>query len=243
VKAAQPVHPFTAGAILLTAIALALLLITPESTAALLAATCVIAAVTGTGRGVKLGLAATAPIWVLLFIVQGVFAEGPRVAAPWGGTLSHEGLIRMVSQGTRLSTIAVASLAWATWFSPHRFLQAAIARRWPFGAAFLVVATLDAADRLRDQARCLREAQRTRGIRVAGSVTVRARAFPALVFPLLLSVLTEADDRALALETRGLTISGPRTSTDPPPDRWSERCLRWLLLLGVLTLATWRVLR
>jgi energy-coupling factor transport system permease protein len=214
--------------------ALALALPSPGQTTALYVFTVILAVATGTGRGVRRGLVAVLPIWVLLFVLQGVYGEGPRVVTPWGGTLSQSGLLWAWSQGTRLAVIATASLAFASSFDPHRFLQAAIARRWPFSAAFLLVATLDAADRLGEQAHRLREAQRTRGVRVTGSLAERVRAFPALVFPLLLVSLTEADDRALALETRGLTTPGPRTAVDPPRDTAIDRSVRWLALVSVV---------
>lgn len=236
-------HPFTSGAVTLALIALAVVLPTPQQTTALYAITIVLALSTGAGRGVRTGLVAVAPIWVLLFLLQGVFGDGARVAAPWGGTLSQPGLLWAWSQGTRLAVIATVSLAFAASFDPHRFLQAAIARHWPFGAAFLLVATLDATDRLGGQARRLREAQRTRGVHVTGSLTTRARALPALVFPLLLASLTEADDRALALETRGLTIRGPRTATDPPRDTAIDRIVRWLALASVVAVVIWRMQR
>jgi energy-coupling factor transport system permease protein len=240
---ARRAHPFTSGAVTLALIALALVLPSARQTAALYVATIVIAVSTGAERGVRSGLVAVAPIWILLFLLQGVFGDGARIAAPWGGTLSQPGLHWALSQGTRLAVIATASLAFASSFDPHRFLQAAIARRWSFAAAFLLVATLDAADQLREQARRLREAQRTRGVHVTGSLRTRARALPALVFPLLLASMTEADDRALALETRGLMLRGPRTATDPPRDTATDRIVRWLALVGVVAAVIWRVRR
>ena len=68
---------------------------------------------------------------------------------------------------------------------------------------------------------------------MTGSPAERVRAFPALVFPLLLVSLTEADDRALALETRGLTAPGPRTAIDPPRDTTGDRIVRWLAFASV----------
>jgi len=238
---ADRAHPFTAGTVTLALVALALVLPTTSGTAALYGVTIVIAIATGAGVGVRRGLLAVLPIWILLFILQGVLGDAPRMTAPWGGTLSQPGLQWALSQGSRLGVIATASLAFASVFDPHRFLQAAIARRWPFGAAFLLVATLDAADRLGAQARQLREAQRTRGVRVTGSIATRARALPALVFPLLLASLTEADDRALALETRGLMIQGPRTAIDPPQDRIVDHVVRWCALVCVVLAIIWRV--
>lgn len=234
-------HPFTNGAVALALIALALALPSAAAVALLYLGTVLLAWLSGAGRGVRRGLVAVFPVWLLLFLLQGVLGDAPRIAAPWGGTLSQPGLEWALSQGSRLAVIATASLAFASVFDPHRFLQAAIARRWPFGAAFLLVATLDAAERLADQARRLREAQRTRGVHVTGSIAVRVRAVPALVFPLLLASLTEADDRALALETRGLMIVGPRTVIDPPNDSAIDRVIRWLALLLVSAGVVWRM--
>jgi energy-coupling factor transport system permease protein len=238
---AQRAHPFTNGAVAMALVALALILPSASQAATLYLCTVVIAWSTGAGTGVRRGLLAVVPIWLLLFLLQGVLGEGPRIAAPWGGSLSEPGLQWALSQGSRLAVIATASLAFASVFDPHRFLQAAIARHWPFGVAFLLVATVDAADRLGQQARRLREAQRTRGVRVTGSMITRIRAVPALVFPLLLASLTEADDRALALETRGLMITGRRTAVDPPPDTVADRAVRWFVVLLVAAATAWRI--
>jgi energy-coupling factor transport system permease protein len=238
---ARRAHPFTSGAVALALIALALVVPTATQAAALYGCTILVAVASGAGASVRRALIVVFPIWILLFLLQGVLGDAPRVTAPWGGTLSQPGLHWALSQGSRLAVIATASLAFAGVFDPHRFLQAAIARRWPFGAAFLLVATLDAAERLGAQARRLREAQRTRGVRVTGSIATRARALPALVFPLLLASLTEADDRALALETRGLTIDGPRTVSDPPRDSPVDHAVRWLSLGAVIAAIVWRI--
>lgn len=234
-------HPFTSGAVTLALIALALILPAPIWTIALYLTICVGARLTGVGRSVWLGVLILLPIWILLFVMHGVLGEGARFAMPWGGTLSQAGAAWALDQGSRLAAIITASLAFAAHFDPHRFLQAAIDRRWPWSASFLLVATLDAADRFGEQARRLREAQRTRGLRVHGSLAQRARAVPALVFPLLLASLTEADDRALALESRGLTAHTQRTAIDPPRDTPLDRIIRWGALGVVVLVIYWRV--
>lgn len=137
---ARRAHPFTAGAVALTVIVLALLLPTAMQVTVLYAVVVALAILTGAGAGARRGLIAVLPIWILLFLLQGVLGADPRVAAPWGGTLSQPGLEWAWSQGSRLAVIATASLAFASVFDPHRFLQAAIARRWPFGPAFMLVA-------------------------------------------------------------------------------------------------------
>jgi energy-coupling factor transport system permease protein len=238
---ARQAHPFTTGAVALALASLGVLAPAPAGTAVLYATTVALALVAGAARGVWLALLISGPLWVLLFVMHGILGEGPRVPFIGGGTLSAEGLDWAIGQGARLGAIVTASLAFAVTFDPHRFLQAAIARRWPWPAAFLVVATLDAADRFGAQARRLREAQRTRGLRVRGSLWTRARAVPALAFPLMLAALTEADEHALALETRGLTLPGQRTALDPPPDTQVDRVVRWAALVAVLAAVAWRI--
>ncbi len=238
---ARQAHPFTTGAVALALATLGVLAPAPLGTAWLYAVTVALALLTGAARGVWLALIIAGPLWLLLFVMHGVLGEGPRVSFIGGGTLSAEGLEWAIGQGTRLGAIITASLAFAVTFDPHRFLQAAIARRWPWTAAFLVVATLDAAERFGGQARRLREAQRTRGLRVRGSLATRARAIPALAFPLMLAALTEADEHALALETRGLTLPGQRTALDPPPDTAIDRMIRWAALAAVLAAIVWRI--
>lgn len=234
-------HPFTSGSITLALIALAIILPAPRATIVLYLVICAGAVLAGARRAVWLGFLMVLPIWILLFVMHGIMGEAPRFAAPWGGTLSEPGLAWALEQGSRLAAIITASVSFATLFDPHRFLQAAIERRWPWSAAFLLVATLDAADRFGDQARRLREAQRTRGLRVKGSLALRARAVPALVFPLLLASITEADDRALALESRGLTAQTRRTAIDPPHDTALDRVVRWSSLAVVIAAIYWRV--
>lgn len=238
---ARRAHPFTVGAVALALAALAIIAPAPHGTIMIYLATCLLAALTGVPRGIVLGLILSAPLWLFLFLMHGVLGEGPRIEVAWGGTVSASGAALALAQGSRLAAIITASLAFATAFDPHRFLQAAIARGWRFDAAYVVVATLDAADRLAAQARRLREAQRTRGLRVRGSLRVRIRALPALVFPLLLASLTEADERALALETRGLTMRGPRTAIDPPIDTLLDRAVRWGALAVVITALAYRL--
>jgi len=94
---------------------------------------------------------------------------------------------------------------------------------------------------LRERAQRLVDAQRCRGLATRGGPLVRLRALRALALPLVLSALHEVDERALALETRGLVAGARRTPLAPPADHWSQRVLRWALVLGCVVLIVWRV--
>ncbi len=237
---ARRAHPFTPATVALALAVMALVAPPPQGTLLIYVVTVVVAVLTGGTRGVLFGIAVCTPFWILLLIMHGVMGDAPRATVVLGVALSTAGMSWALEQGLRLAAIVTASLVFATSFDPHRFLQAAIARGWRFDMAFLVVATLDAADRLREQAVRLREAQRTRGLRTGRSLLSKSRALPALVFPLMLMSVMEADERALALETRGLTLVGPRTPIDPPRDRAIDRVIRWTAVLLVGATAWWR---
>lgn len=237
---ARRAHPFTPAAVALALATMALLAPPPQGTLVIYIMTVSIAMLTGGARGVALGIAVCAPFWILLFIMHAVLGDEPRGMVIFGLALSATGLSWALEQGLRLAAIVTASLVFATSFDPYRFLQAAISRGWRFDLAFLVVATLDAADRLQEQAVRLREAQLTRGLRTGRSMLSKARAIPALIFPLMLMSVMEADERALALETRGLTLVGRRTPIDPPIDPPIDRVIRWSALLLVAATAWWR---
>ena len=139
-------------------------------------------------------------------------------------TLARAGWETALAQGARLGAVATASLALFASFDPSRFLDAVAARGCgSFHAAYLIVATLQAAPRFRQRAAGILEAQRARGLRFSGGPIRRVRALLPLTGPLVLGMLSETDDRAMALETRGLDARVARTPLDPPVDRLGDQ--------------------
>jgi energy-coupling factor transporter transmembrane protein EcfT len=55
-------------------------------------------------------------------------------------------------------------------------------------------------------------------------------------------MLTEADDRAMALEMRGLGARVARTPLAPPPRRAGDRIARWAIGALVVAGIAWRLL-
>lgn len=166
-------------------------------------------------------LLTAAPFWLFLFLLH------DRATA--------------VTIALRLTTM-IASFLWlVAVLSPARLVEAMVAAGWPVTAAFLLSATLRAVPVLRERARRIVDAQRCRGLATRGSPLARWRALRALALPLVLSALHEVDERALALETRGLTSNVRRTPLAPPRDSGIERTVRWGLLFGCAAALVWRL--
>lgn len=233
-------HPFTPLVLTLCVAVLAVAAPGPKSAAALYATTVVAVVLGGAGRAALRALIPLAPLWFFLFLLHGVLGDGDQVVV-LGLSLSRDGLAAAVTQACRLGAIATASLALYASFSPARFVDAVADRGWSFSVAYLVVATLLALPRFRARALAILDAQRSRGLRLRGSLLNRVRAVGPVTFPLLLGALAEVDERGFALETRCASGVVHRTPLDPPVDGIGDRAIRWLASAGALAALLWRV--
>ena len=239
-------HPFTPLTATLAVVFLAFLLPAPAGPVILAVLAVASAPLLGDGGALRPTFIIVIPLWLLLFLVQGVLGDAPFTAiGPL--TLSVAGAREALAQGARLTAIVVPSVLALRGFRAARFVDAAAERGWPFSAAYLVAATLQTIPRLRHRVILIRDAQRSRGLRVRGSIVQRVRALVPLTLPLILGALADADDRAVALESRGVAAVGVpgarRTPLDPPVDRALDRAVRWGAVLAVVLAAAWRVIR
>lgn len=146
-----------------------------------------------------------------------------------------------IAIGLRVTTMVVSFVWVAAALEPARLVEAMVAAGWSVSLAYVFAGTLSAVPLFRERARRIVDAQRCRGLPSTGGVPARLRALRALALPLILSALHEVDERALALETRGLVPGARRTAIAPPPDSVTERAVRRALVVLCLALLVWRV--
>ncbi|WP_270326009.1 energy-coupling factor transporter transmembrane component T [Enterococcus malodoratus] len=73
---------------------------------------------------------------------------------------------------------------------------------------YLVLASLNVVPQMQRKVKIIQEAQESRGVEVTGNFIQRAKAFLPLIGPVVLSSLTDAQERGMTLETRGFSIKG-----------------------------------
>lgn len=73
---------------------------------------------------------------------------------------------------------------------------------------YLILASLNVVPQMQRKMKTIQEAQESRGVEVSGTFLQRAKAFLPLVGPVVLSSLTDAQERGMTLETRGFSIKG-----------------------------------
>lgn len=232
-RAPGMLHPFTPFLLTLGVVVLAFALPAPSGPVLLYAAVLACALGYGHARAARAGALVCLPLWAFLLLLHVVLPEG-------------RGLAVALAQAARLGGVATASVMLFQSFRPSRFLDAVVERGWSFPAAYLVVATMQAAPRLRERAAVILEAQRARGLRLSGGPVGRIRALRPLVLPLLLGIIAEVDDRAMALEIRG-TAGGEgaprRTPLAPVPVLPLDRLLWWVTAVAIIGALIWRALR
>jgi energy-coupling factor transport system permease protein len=214
-------HPFTLLAVAAALPALAWILPAPAGGAGAAVVALGLAGTAGARRGLWPALLTAAPFWVFLLMLHDVATT--------------------VMIGLRLTTMA-ASFVWVVAvLPPPRLVEAMVAAGWSARVAYLFAATLSAVPLFKARGQRLIDAQRCRGLSPRGGLASRLRALRALALPLILSALHEVDERALALETRGLAPGIRRTPLAPPRDRVGERVARWGLALGCAAALVWRI--
>ena len=235
----------------LTPLAAALLLVTaayigppPWAAAAALAISLTMAWWAGVGRrATTLAAVVALPTFALLALTNGVLrpehASAAVGALPYDATAVDDALALALRLGA-----AVAALgAVVAGIEPRRLTRALAARGLPGWASYLLVATLEAAPEARARAQQVLDAQRCRGLATGGGVMGRLRALAPLVGPLVAGMVTESDERALALDARGFVAGRARTAltpvADPPAERWTRLAI-WMAIVG---LVVWGLVR
>lgn len=107
--------------------------------------------------------------------------------------------------------------------------------------AFVAVATIEAVPTLVERAATIGESQRARGLDTEGSLRARLRGLLPIVGPVIITSLTDVEERSLALESRAFSRPGRRHLLWAMPDSSPERALRWLLLATLVALVGARV--
>lgn len=215
----------------------------PWSAVAALAVALGGAAATGMGRRVgALAAAVGLPTAALLLVMNALHPAAGASAAAFGPVRVDAGAaLDAVVVALRLAA-AVAALGWVVvGVSPRRLTRALAARGLPSWAAYVLVASLEAVPEARRRAQEVLDAQRCRGLSTGGGMAGRLRALLPLAGPLMVSLVTESEERALALDARGFAPRRRRTALAPVPDRPVERAARAACWIALAALLAWRI--
>ena len=183
------------------------------------------------------------PFAISVTLIQGFLWPGGTPILDFGfASLKLEGAIFAVASIGRI-LIVVSSFLWFTLTTrPDLLMTALYQRGLPASLSYIITATIQIIPRFQARANTILDAQRARGLETSGSIIRRARGIVPLVVPLILGSLVDVEERALAIEARGFTHPGRKTSLIEIHDPGWERKARLVILVIlalVLLLSIW----
>jgi energy-coupling factor transport system permease protein len=163
-----------------------------------------------------------------------LFSIGPFDATVEGVDFAGQILVRLFAISTAIGLFGLTT-------DPRALVKDLERRGLSSRFAFVAAATLEAVPAMVERAQVIQASQRARGLDTEGSIPSRLRGVLPLVAPVILSSLTEVEERTLALEVRAFGRPGRRHLLWWAPDRTWERALRWGLVLGFVALVALRI--
>jgi energy-coupling factor transport system permease protein len=163
-----------------------------------------------------------------------LFQIGPFDATLEGVEFAAQTLVRLFAISTSIGLFVLTT-------EPRAFVFDLERRGVSPRIAFIAVATVEAVPTLVDRAAVITESQRARGLDTEGSVRARLRGLLPMVGPVILTSLTDVEERSLALESRAFSRPGKRQLLWSMPDRGAERVLRWTLVLALIVIGLARL--
>jgi energy-coupling factor transport system permease protein len=210
---------------------------------AIIAVMAVLSGVAGVGgRLGRASLFLTLPIAISVVLVSVftragttvLFTIGPFDATAEGVDFAAQTLVRLFAISLSIGLFVLTTAPRALVFDLER---RGVSPRF----AFVALATIEAVPTLIERAGIIGESQRARGLDTEGSVRARLRGILPLVGPVILSSLTDVEERSLALESRAFSRPGKRHLLWAMGDTAWERMVRWLLLLALVAAIVARI--
>ena len=194
------------------------------------------------GRLVRISLLLTLPIAISVVLVSVftragthiLFSIGPFDATSEGVDFAGQTLVRLFAISTSIGLFGLTT-------EPRSFVLDLERRGLSPRFAFVALATLEAVPAMVERAGVIGSAQRARGLDTEGSLGARLRGVLPLVGPVILSSLTEVEERSLALEVRAFGRPGRRRLLWRIPDSGIQLAVRTLLLVALITVLVVKV--
>jgi energy-coupling factor transport system permease protein len=183
------------------------------------------------------------PVVAFLFLMQAFFLPG-GITEIWRlGPLSlkAENLQTAFLNGMRIFSMVSSFTLFLLTTHPSELMSDLTHRGLPSQFAYVIISTIQIIPQMQAKAQTIIAAQRARGLDTQGSFIKRIGALLPLVGPLVFGSLVEVEERAIAIEARGFTSTGAKTSLREIPDAAPDRLLRWLALLFVLAAIVSRI--
>lgn len=155
------------------------------------------------------------PLTVMLMFIQGGFSsknETP-LAQIWFLTLWQEGTMYALRIILTVLVFLGSFFIMNRTTKPSHLVAALTSTGISPKAGYLVLSSLNVVPQMQRRMLVIREAQAARGLSTEGGALSRLRAYVPLLTPVVMSSLTDAQERGMTLETRGFGLKGVKRTS------------------------------
>lgn len=196
------------------------------------------AASCGKGKGYGKIMLSVLLIFVLLLVLaRALFYEGGGPVLFTFGKFSiyRDGILAGLKSSSIIMGFSSSLVFFYTTTEPEYLMLALEKHNCPPKATFVILSTFQMIPQMGANAKMIQDAQRARGIETEGGLKTRSKAFVPMLMPLLLSSFSVAEEKSLALETRGFNYAAPKTRLRLIPDSSLQKKVRILLVILTVT--------
>lgn len=150
------------------------------------------------------------PITIMLIFIQGFYSpKNITVIADFGfAKLGLEGVLYALKIVSTLLVFLGAFYIMNKTTYVGKLVTALTECGLPPKIGYLILASLNVVPQMQRKLKIIQEAQNARGVEIDGSFISRIKAYIPLLGPVVMSSLTDAQERGMTLETRGFGIKG-----------------------------------
>lgn len=182
------------------------------------------------------------PFVISLTVIQGFFTGGETVLLLLGSfAFTAEGALAGLTVAARILLALGGTLLMMQSTRPDALMLALTQRGLPGNVAFIVLSAVQLFPRFQEQTQIILDAQQSRGLETKVGFLRRAGLLVPLMGPLILGSVMDVEERAMALEARGFSRTGVKTSYLVLDDTPGQRLARLGMSLAAVVLIAWRI--
>ncbi|WP_419784501.1 energy-coupling factor transporter transmembrane component T family protein [Maridesulfovibrio sp.] len=184
------------------------------------------------------------PIALFMVPIHGFLYPGNQTVliTYHGISLYIEGLQFAGTMLLQLAAILSVSLLFVFTTDPADLITSLIQAGLPSSLAYVCGSPLLMLPAMRARVKTIQDAQRARGLDSEGRFINRVKSIGPLISPLILGAFSEIEQRAIALELRGFSATGPRTFMRVVEDSAGQRIARGVMLSVCLLLLLYKTI-
>ena len=169
--------------------------------------------------------------FVLFFLAFKIMLDvsSSKILVQWGFiTIREQGLLTGANDSALIMVFAATFLLFFETTDMADFMISLNKLGLSHVGSYVALATLQMIPEMGKKSKVILQAQQARGIETTGSLITRMKAFIPALGPLIISSITDLEDRAVTLEVRAFSSDNPKTFYRELPFRMTDK-----LILGI----------